>query len=65
MKYTNIPRMVAPEAIIISSQKLSWASGQWYLRRRSRTRITVSRAMFVVGGGIGEEGREGEVFPGG
>lgn len=40
-----MPRIVAAEAIIIMSQKFSWASGHMYFRLRSRTRMRVSLAM--------------------
>lgn len=46
MKYVNIPTSVAPAASMTRSHAFSWASGQWYFRRRSRTRITVSLAIF-------------------
>ncbi len=57
-----MPRIVAAEAIIIMSQKFSWASGHMYLRLRSRTRMRVSLAMVLrrgegVGDGFGEETR--------
>lgn len=34
VRYANTPRMTAEETSIMKIQKLSWASGQWYFRRR-------------------------------
>ena len=51
--------MVAAEAIMIISQKLSWASGQMYFLLRSRTRMMVSLAMALEGVEEGESWRYG------
>ena len=40
----NMPRTVAAAASITKIQRLSWISGQWYLRRVSRT-VIISVAM--------------------
>lgn len=48
-KKANIPNVVAAAASMMISQKLSWASGQWYFRRRSTTRTSVIFAVVVVG----------------
>lgn len=58
-----MPRIVAAEAIMMMSQKFSWASGHMYFRLRSRTRMRVSLAMVLrwdggVGGWFGEETEE-------
>ena len=72
-----MPRIVAPAAVMTISQKLSWASGQWYLRRRSMTRTTsvviVSEVVEVDerereegrkgGGRGGERGRAPSLYP--
>ncbi len=42
-----MPRIVAAEAIMMMSQKFSWASGHMYFRLRSRTRMRVSLAMVL------------------
>ncbi len=51
-----MPSSVAAPAIMTISQKLSWASGQWYLRRRSVTR-TISVVMWRVVETVGRGGR--------
>ena len=49
--------MVAAEAIMMMSQKLSCASGHMYFRFRSSTRTRISLA--IVDEGRGREGRGG------
>jgi len=53
-----MPSSVAAAAIMTISQKLSWASGQWYLRRRSVTR-TISVVMWRVVETVGRRGGRG------
>lgn len=56
MKYPKTPTCVAPAAHMTISQKFSWASGHWYLRRRSTTRITSVVVIVEVGSSGWEEG---------
>ena len=48
MKFANTPRVVPADASIMMSQKLSWASGQWYFRRRSTTTMSVAMVSPVA-----------------
>lgn len=49
VRYANIPRRTAEEIIIITSQKLSWTSGQWYFRLRWTVMISV---VAIAAGGF-------------
>ena len=58
MKYVNMPISVAPAAIMTTSQRFSCASGQTYLRFRSRMRTNVSLAILWME----RRGRRGRIF---
>lgn len=54
MKLAKIPRHVPAATVVMRSQKLSCASGQWYFRRRWTVTISVV-GMVVAGEGHKED----------
>lgn len=63
VRYANIPRRTEEAIIIITSQKLSWTSGQWYFRRRWTVMISV--VAIVEGGSWEGFGRDEKDKPSG
>ena len=55
MKFAKTPRQVADAASMMMIHMLSWASGQWYFRRRSTTTTSVMFVGLLVGLLLGRE----------